>query len=86
MAVRADVAVPSVIAFLFGAASGLVVGWLVATGGQTTPTPAPAGAPAGGAPPPSAPTSAAQQEAELREALRMHEELLEHAQPRHPLV
>jgi tetratricopeptide (TPR) repeat protein len=76
MAVRADVAVPSVIAFLFGAACGLVTGWLVGSGGQTEAgAPAAAAAPVEGGGGSGAP-SAAQQEREMREALRMHEELL----------
>ena len=71
MALRAEVAVPSSIAFLFGSALGLVVGWVVATGGQTEVKSSPQAMSQGGGA-----QQAASQEVQLREALAMHEELL----------
>lgn len=73
MAFRAEVAVPAGIAFLFGSALGLTVGWVIATGGQTEVSPAPSGR---GAAQQAAPQQAASQEVQLRESLAMHEELL----------
>jgi tetratricopeptide (TPR) repeat protein len=72
---RADVAVPSGIAFLFGSALGLTAGWVIATGGQTEPDRGQSGRRA--APQQAAPQQdAASQEMQLRESLAMHEELL----------
>ena len=75
MALRAEVAVPSAIAFVFGAAAGLVIGWLIATGGQTQPD-APAARQAQRAPQQAAEPTEAEREMQLRESLSMHEELL----------
>lgn len=73
---RLDVALPSAFSFVFGAAVGLVVGWLAATGGQTDPhggDGAQASAAGSGAP---AAADAAAREVQLRETLAMHEQLL----------
>ena len=74
MSLRAEVAVPASIAFLFGSALGLTVGWLVASGGQTQPERGPSQAQAQAQP--SSQQAAASEEVQLREALSMHQELL----------